>query len=146
MDRLLMGIMVTGLGLTALSTGCDKAEPVKQEIATVTAPATTNANARAVPASNNPEIKAIFDTRCGACHGTHGKGDGPGAVALNPKPRNYSDPSWQKSVSDEQLRKAITLGGAAIGKSPAMPANPDLEDKPEVILGLVAIVRSFAGT
>ena len=48
------------------------------------------------------------------------------AAALNPKPRNYHDQAWQKSVTDDQIKKAITLGGAAVGKSPIMPASPDL--------------------
>jgi mono/diheme cytochrome c family protein len=87
--------------------------------------------------------KEIFDQRCSACHGTSGKGDGPGAAALNPKPRNYSDKEWQKSTTDEQIKKTILMGGAAVGKSPIMPGSPDLDSKPEVVEGLVKIVRGF---
>jgi hypothetical protein len=78
------------------------------------------------------------------CHGESGTGNGPGAAALNPKPQNYTDPVWQKATKDEEIRKAILLGGAAVGKNPAMAPNPDLKGKPEVVDGLVAIVRSFA--
>ena len=39
--------------------------------------------------------------------------------------------------------KTITLGGAAVGKSPIMPASPDLDAKPEVVDGLVKIIRKF---
>jgi hypothetical protein len=46
-----------------------------------------------------PEIiakgKNIFTTVCSSCHGTDGKGDGPAATSLNPKPRNFTD---RKSV------------------------------------------------
>jgi mono/diheme cytochrome c family protein len=87
--------------------------------------------------------KEIFGSRCAACHGPTGHGDGPGAVALNPKPRNYHDRSWQSKVTDDEITKAITYGGAAIGKSPMMPANPDLDAKPEVVAALVQIVRDF---
>lgn len=87
--------------------------------------------------------QAIFNERCAACHGTEGKGNGPASGALNPKPRNYTDPAWQASVTDAQLRKTIMLGGAAVGKSPIMPANPDLDEKPDVVEGLVKIVRRF---
>ena len=66
------------------------------------------------------------------------------AGALNPKPRNYTDASWQASVTDAQLRKTILLGGAAVGKSPIMPSSPDLDEKPDVVEGLVKIVRRFA--
>ncbi|MFM2415508.1 MAG: hypothetical protein RL385_231 [Pseudomonadota bacterium] len=77
------------------------------------------------------------------CHGETGKGDGPASAALNPKPRNYADAVRQQSVSDEQLRKVITGGGPAIGKSPLMPAQSDLISKPDVVEGLIRIIRSF---
>jgi mono/diheme cytochrome c family protein len=86
----------------------------------------------------------IFSTRCATCHGQDGKGDGPAAQALNPKPRNYSDPEWQKSVTDAQIKKTIVEGGAAVGKSPLMAPNADLADKPVVLDELVKIVRGFA--
>ena len=87
--------------------------------------------------------ESVFATRCSTCHGTDGKGDGPASVALNPKPRNYTDPEWQKSVTDEHIKKTIVEGGAAVGKSPLMVPNPDLADKPEVVDGLLKIVRGF---
>ena len=89
------------------------------------------------------EAKKIFSERCAVCHGAEGKGDGVGAAALDPKPRNYTDPEWQKTVTDEQLRDIIVKGGAGVGKSPLMPPNPDLADKPEVVNGLVELIRSF---
>lgn len=87
--------------------------------------------------------REVFNSRCSACHGTSGKGDGPGAAALNPKPRNYTDKAWQSTVTDEQIKKTIIYGGAAVGKSPIMPSSPDLDSKPEVVEGLVKIVRGF---
>jgi hypothetical protein len=36
----------------------------------------------------------------------------------------------------------VKLGGAAVGKSAAMPSNPDLTD-PNVVAGLRTVVRSF---
>jgi mono/diheme cytochrome c family protein len=86
----------------------------------------------------------IFKTRCSTCHGMDGKGNGPAAITLNPKPRNYTDPTWQKSVTDDHIREIIVKGGAALGKSPNMLANPDLADKPEVVNALMKKVRSFA--
>ena len=97
------------------------------------------------PKMDEAQVKQLFADRCGACHGTSGKGDGPGAAALNPKPRNYTDKAWQASVTDEQIKKTIVYGGAAVGKSPNMPSNPDLDSKPEVVEGLVKIVRGFGG-
>jgi hypothetical protein len=95
-------------------------------------------------AAITPEVQTMFTQRCSPCHGESGHGDGPGSAALNPKPRNYTDAAWQKSVTDEQIKKTILYGGAAVGKSPLMPANPDLDGKPELD-GLVAKVRSFNG-
>jgi len=55
-----------------------------------------------------------------SCQG--GKGDGPAAAALDPKPRNLSDPKYVSTLSDEQIFKTVKEGGAAVGKSPLMPA------------------------
>jgi hypothetical protein len=52
-------------------------------------------------------------------------------------------PEPEASVTDDALRTIIVKGGAAAGKSPLMPPNPDLDAKPEVVNGLVAKVRSF---
>ena len=90
------------------------------------------------------EAKEIFSARCTVCHGASGKGDGPGAAALNPKPRNFTDPEWQKSVNDEYIEKIIQFGGIAVGKSAMMPGNPDLGSKPEVVKGIRATVRELA--
>ncbi|HTL33420.1 MAG TPA: cytochrome c [Kofleriaceae bacterium] len=89
------------------------------------------------------EARKKFDTLCQMCHGPDGMGNGPAAANLNPKPRNYTDPAWQASVTDDELRKTIVLGGQATGKSASMPGNPDLKDKPEVVDELVKIVRGF---
>ena len=91
------------------------------------------------------EAKEIFQNRCTVCHGEKGKGDGPGSAALDPKPRNFTLVDWQESVTDDHLRKIIVYGGLAVGKSAAMPANPDLDAKPEVVNELVKIVRSLEG-
>jgi mono/diheme cytochrome c family protein len=102
------------------------------------------ADSGAVPEAAMKEAQEIFATRCSACHGASGKGDGPGSAALNPKPRNLSDPTWQKSVSDDYIEKIIQYGGAAVGRSPMMPGNPDLISKPDVVKGIRATVRGLA--
>lgn len=87
------------------------------------------------------EATEIFTTRCGACHGKEGKGNGPAAIGFNPKPRNFTDAVWQASVTDEHIEKIIVYGGAAVGKNPAMPPNPDLMAKKETVAALRAHVR-----
>lgn len=116
------------------------AEPVKAE------PSTPEAEKTELAAGDPAaEAKEIFQNRCTVCHGEHGKGDGPGSAALDPKPRNFTLVEWQESVTDEHIHKIIVYGGIAVGKSAAMPANPDLDGKPEVVDEIVKIVRSLEG-
>jgi mono/diheme cytochrome c family protein len=107
------------------------------------APAATPPHASAVDA--RAEAEQVFATRCATCHGNAGAGDGPASAGLTPPPRDFQDPAWQASVSDDHIRQIIQYGGAAVGRSPAMPANPDLTGKPEVVEALRAHVRSLAG-
>jgi cytochrome c553 len=94
--------------------------------------------------ANEPtQAEAMFATVCATCHGMDGKGKGPAAETLNPKPRDYTDAKWQASVTDDQLKQTILKGGAGVGKSPMMPGQPQLADHPEVLDGLVKIIRGF---
>ena len=104
------------------------------------APITTVSQVAANPAQ---QAQKVFKSKCVVCHGDQGAGDGPGAAALNPKPRAFGSPDWQTSATDEQIEKAIIQGGAAVGKSAGMPANPDLRNKPQIVDELVKIVRGF---
>lgn len=127
-------VLIAGL-LAIAAAACSKSEKPSTGTDTTESAATAKVDLT--------KAKEVFQERCSACHGSSGKGDGPGSAALNPKPRNYGDKAWQASVTDEQIRKTIIMGGAAVGKSPIMPASPDLEGKPEVVDGLVQVVRSF---
>jgi mono/diheme cytochrome c family protein len=89
------------------------------------------------------EASHIFHTLCITCHGEGGKGDGSASATLNPKPRNYTDKAWQAKTTDDQIKQIILLGGAGVGKSPMMPASPQLQNEPAVVDELVKIVRSF---
>lgn len=97
-----------------------------------------------VPPEARAEAKQIFATNCATCHGEEGRGNGPGASALAVQPRNFHDPEWQRSTSDERIEKVIVYGGAVVGLSPAMAANPQLSSKPQVVAALREHVRSFA--
>jgi len=88
--------------------------------------------------------KAYFAQTCVLCHGTDGSGNGPMAAQLNPKPRNYTDPDWQASVTDDAIKQIIVGGGQAVGKSNSMPPNPGLKDDPAMLDALVKIIRGFA--
>lgn len=84
-----------------------------------------------------------FSTYCSACHGGSAKGDGPGAGALNPRPRDLTDRTYMAKLTDQYLFDVIAKGGSALGKSPAMPPwNPTLKDQD--ILNVVAYIRSLS--
>lgn len=106
------------------------------------APAASGSGA-APAAVSASEAQAQFDSLCFTCHGSTGHGDGPGAAVLNPKPRSFADAAWQASVTDEQIKKTIVFGGAAVGKSAMMPAQPQFKGKDAILDGLVQIVRAF---
>ena len=103
--------------------------------------ASAKEQATTVTAEAKKEAEEIFSLRCTTCHGPQGKGDGPASAGLVPKPRNLQDKDWQKSVTDEHIDKIVQYGGAAVSKSPAMPPNPDLSSKPQVITALRLHVR-----
>jgi len=75
--------------------------------------------------------------KCAACHGTAGAGDGPAAVALDPKPTNFTTAEFQNSRTDEQIAAAIGDGKGT------MPAFKD-QLSTEQVTQLVAYIRSFA--
>jgi len=54
--------------------------------------------------------KASFTTNCAACHGDKGLGDGPAAVALNPKPRNYTTDKFKNGEAPEDIFKTLAQG------------------------------------
>jgi mono/diheme cytochrome c family protein len=99
--------------------------------------------AEPIPPAAVQEANKIYQTRCVMCHGADGKGDGPAAAALSPRPRSLGDPGWQQSVDDAHIEKILLSGGAAVGKSPLMPPNPDLSGKPDVLRALRQLVRDF---
>ncbi len=95
------------------------------------------------PKSAKEEALSFYKLRCEMCHGPGGKGDGAASAALNPKPRDFSEASWQKGTTDERIRKVIVGGGPAVGLSPLMPPAPQLQSQPEVLDALVKHIRSF---
>jgi cytochrome c oxidase cbb3-type subunit 3 len=86
--------------------------------------------------------KNLYGHFCASCHGQSGKGDGPAAAALNPKPRDHTDKETMSKLSDDELLKVIKNGGASVGKSPLMPAwGASLKD--EQIKDVIAYVRTL---
>jgi mono/diheme cytochrome c family protein len=54
--------------------------------------------------------KQLFTDKCAPCHGPDGEGDGPMAVAFNPKPTSFHDPKfWQGDVA-KKITDAVNNG------------------------------------
>ena len=135
-------VAAAGLVILLATVGCSKSEP-QRAAPTVTATPTPAVVTPTPPADPAADAKSMFRTKCVVCHGDHGAGDGPGAAAIVPKPRAFADPEWQASATDEHIKKIILEGGPAVGKSPAMPPNPELKGKDEVLSALVKVIRDF---
>lgn len=95
----------------------------------------------AVAEGNADNGKSLFAAKCVTCHGSAGKGDGAAAASLTPKPRNLTDGAYMKTLSDQHLTDVLKKGGAAVGKSPLMPAS-GLKD--EEISDMVAFLRTLS--
>lgn len=142
-ERTLMPGIALALIALAVATACGGSEepasaqqdaPAAEEFAPPLAPVAVDYSA---------EAKELFDMRCTACHGALGAGDGPRSGSMDPKPRNYRDPKWQESVSDEQIKQVVLYGGEAVGMSAVMPGNPDLVSQEALVAALVRYIRSF---
>lgn len=83
----------------------------------------------------------VYEANCIACHGESGKGDGPAAGVLKPPPRDHTDKAYMSTLTDEDLKKIIVMGGAIKGR-PLMPSHPQLRG--EELDALVAYVRSLS--
>jgi mono/diheme cytochrome c family protein len=87
------------------------------------------------PADPRAEAKALFDSACGKCHGSDGRGGVP-SMEGQPAPRNFNDAAFQASRSDAQLKQVIVAGKGA------MPPYGKLFDEQQ-LAGLVAHIRGF---
>ncbi len=122
-----------------------------------TAPATPAPSAPATPAPSAPAVPSgnlrgdaaagaqLYATYCASCHGPEGKGDGPIAQTLEPRPANHADPAYMGTLSDEQIYQVISQGGAAVGKSALMaPWGGVVNDAG--IRDLIAFIRKLSNT
>jgi mono/diheme cytochrome c family protein len=108
------------------------------------------AGATSTPAANvdlatllkpTPELiakgKTLYSVNCASCHGPQGFGDGPAALALNPKPRNYHGTYWKFGGGVARIVQTISTGSPGTGM--AAFTNIPLEDR----FALAHFVRTF---
>ncbi len=132
------------VALASLSMGCGDDRPIRewspddhgQPQAGVedgrTAPDGTPANFDEASA-----VASLYRVRCASCHGETGRGDGMG-IPPGAQVRDFTDPEWQGSVTDEEIAVVIAQGRGM------MPRFDDSINE-RGINGLVAHIRGFAG-
>ena len=97
---------------------------------------------RLAPLSAAEETATLFVELCSICHGVGGKGDGPSAQGLEPKPADFTNCRAMAKDSDDVLFKIIKGGGQSAGRSTVMPAwgaslsDPQIRDLVKFIRGL----------
>lgn len=84
-----------------------------------------------------------FSFYCVHCHGWTGKGDGPTAATLDPRPRNLTNGKYANYISNLDLFRVIKGGGAARNLSEAMPPWGNIVQDQD-IWNMVAFIRSLA--
>jgi cytochrome c oxidase cbb3-type subunit 3 len=98
------------------------------------------------PLSAGAEATAtLFRELCSVCHGVGGKGDGPSAQGLEPKPADFTNCKVMAKDSDDVLFKIIKSGGQSAGRSTVMPAWGDSLSEQQ-IRELVQFVRGLCKT
>jgi mono/diheme cytochrome c family protein len=80
-----------------------------------------------------------YKAQCEMCHGAKGKGDGPVAAALKPRPSDLSDTARMAKLTDDSLTAVITSGRKT------MPGFAKILT-PEQIRGVVEFLRCLGTT
>jgi len=105
-------------------------------------PLSSDAAARAP----EPAVASISDqyvALCSRCHGLDGRGQPELEAAPATKPRpDFTSEAWQRSVTDDRIKKAIVGGGRALGMSEEMPPFGTFFSDDDLEL-LVDQVRAF---
>jgi mono/diheme cytochrome c family protein len=130
----------------ATQTSAAAAQPAASEPA---APAGAMTPAVAAPAAADAGA-AAFQAYCATCHGAAGRGDGPAAAALTPKPASFVggvfkyDANKNGNAGDVEDIQAIVRDGAAkYGGSPLMTPWPMLSA--EQLQAVAQYVKSLDG-
>lgn len=80
--------------------------------------------------------KEIFTGKgtCFTCHGNEGKGDGPAGAALDPTPRNFTNPEFDKIRTPGEMFWIVKNGSAGTGMISYAPGIITEEEAWQAIL------------
>lgn len=78
----------------------------------------------------------VFTTHCVVCHGERGKGNGPIAASMNPRPADLTNPARIAALSGDSLAQIIAKGRGAM---PGMEASLT----PEKVRAVITYVRTL---
>ena len=137
-----LAIHARGLALAAavllMSGGADPRDAAAQPSAPWKAPAPEKAKRNPLP-NNRKTIEQGekgAKVNCVSCHGSKGKGDGPAAVALNPKPADWTSNRVQ-DMPDGEIFWKITTGRGPMPPWRHLPENDRW--------AIVRYIRTLAG-
>ena len=107
------GGVVLVVALVILALGRGPGDVVAQTTPWV-APASEKAKKNPLPADKKvvEQGEKVAKVNCVSCHGPKGKGNGPAAVALNPKPADWTSKKVQGEPDGEIFWKITTGRGA----------------------------------
>jgi mono/diheme cytochrome c family protein len=93
--------------------------------------------------------QASYMANCASCHGPEGRGDGPVAMALDPKPRDFAVAEFKydtdgdgETGTDADITAIIQQGAAAFGGNVMMAPLPHLSD--EEVGNIIVYIRTLS--
>jgi len=141
------GVVVTSLVGLAFVAGVAVAAEKDVKVPRVPAAELAAAKAMKNPLKPTPDVlakgKAIFEGKgtCFTCHGNSGKGDGVAGAALDPSPRNFTNPEFNKIRTPGEMFWVVKNGSAGTGMIAYNPAMINDEEAWEAI----TYARSLGG-
>jgi mono/diheme cytochrome c family protein len=141
------GVVVTSLVGLAFVAGVAVAAEKDVKVPRVPAAELAAAKAMKNPLKPTPDVlakgKAIFEGKgtCFTCHGNSGKGDGVAGAALDPSPRNFTNPEFNKIRTPGEMFWVVKNGSAGTGMIAYNPAMINDDEAWEAI----TYARSLGG-
>jgi len=132
------GGLALAVVLLVLASGRGPVDVAAQTSQPWVAPASEKAKKNPLPADKKTidQGEKVAKINCASCHGPLGKGNGPAAVALNPKPADWTSKRVQDEPDGEIFWK-VTTGRGAMPSWRHLPENDRW--------AVVQFIRTLAG-